>query len=212
MMIVSLSSSSAAFSAPSRSTSRSRSRSRPRSFVLFQVVTVVAIFNLVISAVGIVHAQNDLDDTNDGTTAAELYSRTTACDAKYNAPCSRFNSQVLARETALQLSRELLVEGNSNDPTQVFDKVNSGQYNVDVGFYPFVFERTTGIAMAHGSNPNFTGKTLEAMLDGKSFLFAFVLWFGLCDSCDSCDSLMAEHVPQPPLTHPHLLTRLTRQP
>ena len=197
MMIVS--------SAASSASSRSRSRS-----LLLQVVAVVAVFNLALS-VGIVHAQNVLDGNNDDTNtatatatatatgAAELYSRTTACDAQYNAPCSRFNSQVLARETALQLSRELLVEGNSNTPAQVFDKVNSGQYNVDVGFYPFVFERTTGIAMAHGSNPNFTGKTLKVMLEGTR---CFVLvWFVLCLGLCVCYSQILVHLNTDAISH-----------
>ena len=95
--------------------------------------------------------------------ANDAYSRT-ACDASFNAPCSRFNSEVLARETAQQLSRDLVELFQT--PLQVFEKVNTGEFNVDVGFYPFVFERSTAITMAHGGNPNFTGKPLAEIFDG----------------------------------------------
>ncbi|KAG7374673.1 adenylate/guanylate cyclase with GAF and PAS/PAC sensor domain [Nitzschia inconspicua] len=80
----------------------------------------------------------------------------TSCDASHDAPCSRVNSQWLATESAKKIAQKLILA-----PNDAFPEVNGGKYDMETGFYPFIFDRLTGKCMAHGANPDFVGKSLE---------------------------------------------------
>ena len=59
-----------------------------------------------------------------------------ACDARYSAPCSRSNSEFLAWDTARNFTAQLAAGTSSAD---VLAQITAGAFNIDVGFYPFVF-------------------------------------------------------------------------
>lgn len=84
----------------------------------------------------------------------------TSCDAAYNAPCSRVNSEWVATDTARRLSEELRKEQNDSF---VFEHVTLQEYNMEKGFYPFVFDRVTAACVAHGSNPSLVGESLDSI-------------------------------------------------
>ena len=65
----------------------------------------------------------------------------------------------------------ILSSVNSTDNTtsivlqEVFESISNQSYNVDIGFYPFVFDKYTGICMAHGAVPELLGLNLGAIFD-----------------------------------------------
>eukprot|EP00977_Amphora_coffeiformis_P011778 scaffold2872_cov193-Amphora_coffeaeformis.AAC.1 len=83
----------------------------------------------------------------------------TSCNAAYSTPCSRVNSEWLARDTAIRLAEALDQKQDTAD--DVFQDVTLQKYNMERGFYPFVFERSTSTCVAHGADPSLVGETLE---------------------------------------------------
>ena len=77
-----------------------------------------------------------------------------SCNARYSAPCARTNAEWLARTVATQLAQTV-------DREQVLQSITAQELNRDVGFYPFVFERSTAVCVAHGANADLVGKTLS---------------------------------------------------
>ena len=109
-----------------------------------------------------------------------------SCDAAYSLPCARTNAQWLTVKTANEIHRRLaaatagtttttgsnatMISKNATDPTSIvlneaFESINNQSRNVDVGFYPFVFDKYTGKNMAHGGVPLFVGFDLQAIFD-----------------------------------------------
>ena len=95
----------------------------------------------------------------------------TSCEASYSAPCSRVNSEFLATDVASKLTQELNKSGNTSS-TDVFDRISQGEFNMEAGFYPFVFDRTSGRCVAHGRNPNLVGQTLDEIFDDMGIGFS----------------------------------------
>ena len=79
-----------------------------------------------------------------------------SCNAAYSAPCARTNAEYLA--TTIAASQI----GNGDG---FFADINSGVFNRDTGFYPFVFEKETSKCAAHGANRPLVGMTLEQIFD-----------------------------------------------
>ena len=93
-----------------------------------------------------------------------------SCNAAFSAPCARQNSQWLATTTARDLDE--LVRGGHDGLQWVTDKF----FNLEEGFYPFVFSKETMECVAHGSNPSLVGLTLPTIFQefgiGYSDVFA----------------------------------------
>ena len=116
-----------------------------------------------------------------------------SCDAAYYLPCARTNAQWLTVTTANDIHRRLAaaataaittaattttttgsnattISMNLTDPVSIvlneaFESINNQSRNVDLGFYPFVFDKYTGINMAHGGAPALVGYDLETIFD-----------------------------------------------
>ena len=81
----------------------------------------------------------------------------TACDAKFNSPCSRVTSRFLAKNTA-----EVIVDQVSAQNTQgILQDITAGRFNLESNFYPFVFDVQTRVCVAHGENRDWVGKTID---------------------------------------------------
>ena len=85
-----------------------------------------------------------------------------ACDARYSAPCSRSNSEFLAWDTARNFTAQLAAGSSSAD---VLAQITAGAFNIDVGFYPFVFDAATSELLAHGERDTLVGKNLTQVFD-----------------------------------------------
>lgn len=104
----------------------------------------------------------------------------TSCDASYSAPCSRVNSEWLVTDTAKQLSARLMQgqqlptsRADSATANAVFELVNQGTFNMETGFYPFIFDRISGRCVAHGGNPSlFVNKTLQEIFQDMGIGFS----------------------------------------
>jgi signal transduction histidine kinase len=81
-----------------------------------------------------------------------------ACDAGYNAPCSRTNSHFLAWDVARRFEEQLAAGVSSDD---VLARITAGQYNLETGFYPFVIDATTSVLLAHGERGDIVGQSLS---------------------------------------------------
>jgi signal transduction histidine kinase len=84
-----------------------------------------------------------------------------SCDAGYSLPCSRTNSKWLANITATELYERGQVTQTVLD---LFAHVNGKLKNKETGFYPFVYDATTSVCVAHGARPDFVGKTLATIM------------------------------------------------
>jgi signal transduction histidine kinase len=91
----------------------------------------------------------------------------TSCDASYSAPCSRVNSEWLAIDSAKKLAQKLVLT-----PTVAFPEVTEGIYNMETGFYPFVFDSLTGNCMANGVSPDMVGKSLAEIFQDMGIGFS----------------------------------------
>ena len=83
-----------------------------------------------------------------------------ACDASYNAPCSRTNSEFLALEVA-RVFGERVAAGESS--TEALARITAEEYNIETGFYPFVIDAATSVVLAHGKRPDLVGQSLESV-------------------------------------------------
>ena len=83
-----------------------------------------------------------------------------ACDASYNAPCSRTNSEFLALEVA-RVFGERVAAGESS--TEALARITAEEYNIETGFYPFVVDAATSVVLAHGKRPDLVGQSLESV-------------------------------------------------
>lgn len=101
--------------------------------------------------------------------AASLGLARISCDAAYNAPCSRANSEWLAIRTAQQIEQELSAGA---DPSKFLRQVVDRDYNMNTGFYPFVFERNSSLCVAHGQDPSLVGTTMESIFIQQNFGFS----------------------------------------
>ena len=143
-----------------------------------------------------------------------------ACDARYSAPCSRSNSEFLAWDTARNFSAQLAAGSSSAD---VLAQITAGAFNIDVGFYPFVFDAATSELLAHGERDTLVGKNLTQVFDELELQYsdahllharfvaaastpdgAWVLWSrreareeGTCDVLSSFDASRDEETPYP---------------
>lgn len=105
-----------------------------------------------------------------GTLAREITGPArTSCDASYSAPCSRVNSEWLATDVASLISKNF---SSSFNGTEKFELVTNGEFNMEAGFYPFVFDRVSGRCVAHGGNPSLVGKTLDEIFDEMGIGFS----------------------------------------
>jgi signal transduction histidine kinase len=93
------------------------------------------------------------------TVAAQQLARV-SCDASYNAPCSRTNSEFLAREVARDFGEQLAAGVSSDD---VLAQITAGDYNINSGFYPFVFDGATSVVLAHGERGGLVGQSLPSV-------------------------------------------------
>lgn len=91
----------------------------------------------------------------------------TSCDASYSASCSRVNAEWLATDAAKKVAQKVILT-----PTTAFPEVTEGMYNMETGFYPFVFDSLTGRCMAHGANPDLVGKSLEEIYEEMGIGFS----------------------------------------
>jgi hypothetical protein len=93
-----------------------------------------------------------------------------SCDAKYATPCARINVEWLAVNTV-----EDILAGLASNATatlqDAWDAITRGEHNMEQNFYPFVFDKQTGICAAHGAVPGMVGLTLQSMFElvGNSF-------------------------------------------
>jgi hypothetical protein len=94
-----------------------------------------------------------------------------SCDAAYSAPCARINSEWLATTTARHLSESLEVASVYED---IWQEVSRGAYNMEIGFYPFVFDKLDARCLAHGANPAFVGRNLTFIFDQAGIGFSNV--------------------------------------
>lgn len=53
------------------------------------------------------------------------------------------------------------------DPN-IFFRINAGDLNMDTGFYPFVFDRTTKLCAAHGADQSLVGKDLQQIFSSNN--------------------------------------------
>eukprot|EP01051_Picozoa_sp_SAG22_P003925 SAG22_NODE_201_length_15391_cov_7.662176_2_plen_407_part_00 len=83
-----------------------------------------------------------------------------SCDANYNAPCSRTNSESLAREVARVFGEQLAAGVTSDD---VLAQITAGDYNFETGFYAFVFDAATSTVLAHGQRSDLVGRSLPSV-------------------------------------------------
>ena len=83
-----------------------------------------------------------------------------ACDASYNAPCSRTNSEFLALEVA-RVFGERVAAGESS--AEALARITAEEYNIETGFYPFVVAAATSVVLAHGKRPDLVGLSLESV-------------------------------------------------
>ena len=83
-----------------------------------------------------------------------------ACDASYNAPCSRTNSEFLALEVA-RVFGERVAAGESS--AEALARITAEEYNIETGFYPFVVDAATSVVLAHGKRPDLVGLSLESV-------------------------------------------------
>ena len=96
----------------------------------------------------------------------------TSCDASFSAPCSRVNSEWLARNTANVLMEEIKT---GKAWQTVFEDVTHGRFNMKANFYPFIFERlegNRGNCVAHGADPSLVGMTLGEIFDDMGIGFS----------------------------------------
>lgn len=92
----------------------------------------------------------------------------TACDAAYNAPCSRVMSRYLAKDTA-----ETIIDQISAGKTEdILQDITDGRFNVESNFFPFVFDVDTSVCVAHGEQPNWIGKTLSEIFQEMGIGFS----------------------------------------
>ena len=105
---------------------------------------------------------------------AETGPARTSCDASFSAPCSRVNSEWLARNAA-QVLMDQIKTGKAW--RTVFQDVTNGHFNMEANFYPFVFERFEGkprgsTCVAHGADPSLVGMTLGEIFDDMGIGFS----------------------------------------
>ena len=85
-----------------------------------------------------------------------------ACDARYSAPCARTNSEFLAWDTARSFATQLAA-GTGSDG--VLAQITAGAFNINAGFYPFVFDAASSELLAHGERDDLVGKNLSEVFD-----------------------------------------------
>lgn len=92
-----------------------------------------------------------------------------SCNAMYNAPCSRINSEWLTMDTAYRLDRKY---ADGIPSSEFLADVTNKVYNLDQGFYPFVFQKNSSLCVAHGENPALVGLTLSAIFEKLNIGFS----------------------------------------
>jgi len=119
--------------------------------------------------------------------ARDLEPARVSCDAAYSAPCARTNSQWLAVNSANAINQRLeqhlwqqqqQQKGFSNELfnqtlQESWDDINNGTYNMDTGFYPFVFD-TEGMLAANGGAPELAGYNLDDVFNIRGVGFTAV--------------------------------------
>ncbi len=87
---------------------------------------------------------------------------TTPCNAAYDAPCSNGNALSLTGHAASMANSATSADALFDTWSSI---TTSATYTVDTGFYVFAYNYN-GTNVAHGSNSNFVGQTLQQILDG----------------------------------------------
>lgn len=87
-----------------------------------------------------------------------------SCDAKYSAPCARTNSEYLAISAAIEL-------GGLTSQGDIEERVARGGLNMETGFYPFVFDRSTAVCVAHGAIPALAGMSIHEIFDSQNISY-----------------------------------------
>jgi hypothetical protein len=83
-----------------------------------------------------------------------------SCDASYNAPCARSNSEYLAREVARAFDVQIS-EGVTSD--DILAQITAGDYNIETEFYPFLIDAATSTVLAHGQRSDLVGQSLPSV-------------------------------------------------
>ena len=110
-------------------------------------------------ALVVISCRANADDTS--SASAVVRPSRISCNAAYNAPCASVTSQWESTETARKLTEaheidELLFADYLRDLT-------NKSYNMETGFYPFVFDRQTSLCVAHGDDPSLVDLTLDSI-------------------------------------------------
>ena len=91
---------------------------------------------------------------------------TTPCNAAYDAPCSNGNALSLTGHAASMANSAATAAALSDVWSAI---TTSATYKVDTGFYVFAYNYN-GTNVAHGSNSDFVGQTLQQILDGAGIV------------------------------------------
>lgn len=158
---------------PSSDKSRKFRRARKRIFACSAATTL----GLLISATAASVAAQE---------QTELEPARVSCNSAYSTPCARTNARWLAVQCASSINRQLAAAANDNTFTTAANRnttatlilednwegINNQSHNMDVGFYPFVFDKYTGIAVAHGGMREMVGLDLDGMFDAIGIGFS----------------------------------------
>ena len=131
------------------------------------MLTSLKPFALVLGFVAAVHSQQQQQEfmIPPPTEPARV-----SCDAAFSAPCSRHNSQYLAVKTANEIAVML---GSTGSSSIIYQTISIDRaHNMDIGFYPFVIDRNTGRCVAHGTNNQLVGLTLQEIFEAKGITFS----------------------------------------
>ena len=111
---------------------------------------------------------NNVRNTSDATITGSSSSMPTrlepariSCSALYSTACARTNAQWLATRIAQNITDRLLAGDSS---AQVWKDVTSGVYNMETGFYPFIFDIKTSECIAEGGEDSYVGLTLHEIM------------------------------------------------
>ena len=89
-----------------------------------------------------------------------------SCDAGYSTPCARTNAQWLAVKTANDITQQLATSTNTTATLdEAWESINNQSLNMDIDFYPFVFDKYTGLNVAHGVSRDLVGLSFGGIFD-----------------------------------------------
>ena len=100
-----------------------------------------------------------------------------SCNAAYSAPCARTNAEWLAKTSAALIAdriQKATAEASLLLLDEIWENVSQGEYNMERGFYPFVFSTKDAHCLAHGANPALAGRNLTFIFDQAGIGFSNV--------------------------------------